>query len=691
MMNEKELKALFQSAGLSVRESQLNMVNAVKSALINAENLVIEAPTATGKSFAYLLGAILYNQYRESKGKEKLNIIVSTATVALQEQLIHKDLPFIQSLIGEDKKDAPSLSYTLAKGRSRYLCPRKLHSFDSSDSALTEEAEKLDRLYQKDWSGDFDDLEVPISKALNQEIYNSSNACSFSRCEYYKTCPFLTERAGLRNQDIIVVNHSLLLAHLNLGDGAILPAFEKSIYIIDECHHLPDKALDAFSAYSSLIGSQKWVNDVDKLLNALPQKLVEKNMRENWQLIKKSLIESLTAFQQMLHPLYQSATKEDAIWRIKSMSDEMLEVAGSIKKAADYYVKECESLKRKLEDFAETSDIHKKDSLEKTFTQLGFLLERSQNLQSLYTLLLNTNSVPPVAKWLQPHASLEGKETDKGQQKRPDDLLAHHQFEDYDLHASPVEAASLLKKMFWGEVQHGVILCSATVRSLGKFDRFLNATGLKNNAKTLLLPSPLPYHNSTLSIPDMRFMPQAQEDHIKETAALLNEQYLKGHPDGALVLFTSIYAMERVYSLLSAEIKRCVLVQGDRSKQMMIALHKKKIDSFKPSVIFGVDSFSEGVDLAGAYLTRLIIHKLPFQVPTNPIDKTRSEWLESIGRKPFMDISLPQASLKLTQMVGRLVRQETDVGEIIILDSRLKQKFYGKALLAGLPPFAIKK
>ncbi len=187
----------------------------------------------------------------------------------------------------------------------------------------------------------------------------------------------------------------------------------------------------------------------------------------------------------------------------------------------------------------------------------------------------------------------------------------------------------------------------------------------------------------------MQSEPTQQERHIEETAKLLNEVYLKDLHEGALVLFTSIHAMEKVYMRLNKELKKITLIQGDRSKQAMIAIHKKRVDAFKPSVIFGVDSFSEGVDLPGAYLSRLIIHKLPFSVPINPIDKTRAEWLESINRKPFMDISLPQASLKLTQMVGRLVRTESNVGEVIILDKRLKTKFYGRALLENLPRFSL--
>lgn len=674
------IKKLFKSADLHIRDAQIEMIEAVKTALVDGAKLIIEAPTATGKSFAYLLGALWANKLCQNKGKDKLNIIISTAAVALQEQLIFKDLPFVQKLLSKNADQ--NFSYRLVKGRSRYLCPKKLHALSSDNEALNQEVQKLDQNFSKDWDGDFDNLEKPVTQILAKAIYNSSSSCLFSRCSYYQYCPFFVARQGLRRADIIVTNHSLLLAHLDLGDGAILPKFEKSIYIIDECHHLPDRALKAFSGGTSLLSSQSWINDVDKLLNALPSELFDHNLRQNWQLVRQGLVQALTRMQQYIDVLYRSAKKTEKIWRIKSLTEKVLDLAVEIKKSASFYVIQCEVLKKALEGFAEKSKIYNSDSLEQQFTQLGFLLERSQNLQKVWSLMANVSISPPIAKWVIPH-----DQTDKEQDQR--DLLIQAK-QDYDIHASPIEAASLLKRIFWQNIVNGVVLCSATVRSLGKFNRFLNATGLRDDANTLLLPSSLLYHNSTLEIANMQYSPTHQEMHIKETINLLNNHYLKDLSEGAMVLFTSIYAMETVYAGLLPNLKRITLIQGDRSKQAMIKLHKKRVDELKPSIIFGVDSFAEGVDLPGDYLTKLIIHKLPFSVPTNPIDKTRAEWLLSIKRKPFMDISLPQSSLKLTQMVGRLVRKESDVGEVIILDNRLKTKFYGKVLLGSLPLFSRK-
>lgn len=674
------VKKLFNEAGLYVRDAQIKMIEKVKETLVHNEKIVIEAPTATGKSFAYLLGALLANEVRASQGQEKLSIIVSTATLALQEQLIDKDLPFIHQLIKNKQVD---FSYQLAKGRSRYLCLRKLHYFDSEDSFLQKEAQALDVQLHQDWDGDFDLLEKPVSKSLMSEIYNDSSSCSVSRCEYYRECPFFNARQGLRKVDIIVVNHSLLLSHLDLGDGAILPKFEDSLYIIDECHHLPDRALRSLSSFASLLGSQSWINDVDKLLNGLPSELLDRVIRENWKEVCKNLIHQLTQMHQLIDPMYHHASKEETIWRMTGINDDLLQLALCIKEGAAFYMKQCDKLKIKLDDFVEKSQMYSANSLEKQFIHISFLLERAKNLYNVWSLIVNQATMPPIAKWVIPH----DKKKVKQEEIQPDMLATN--FQDYDIHASPIEAASLLKEVFWQNLQHGIVLCSATVRSLGKFDRFLNATALKKEAKTLLLTSPLNYSKSKLIIPDMQHEPSQQEQHIEETAKLLNEVYFKDLHEGALMLFTSIYAMEKVYMRLNNRLKKITLIQGDRSKQAIITIHKKRVDHFKPSIIFGVDSFSEGVDLPGAYLTRLIIHKLPFSVPTNPIDKTRSEWLESINRKPFMDISLPQASLKLTQMVGRLVRTEVDVGEVIILDKRLKTKFYGKAFLKNLPEFII--
>lgn len=675
-----DIEKFFKNSGLKIRESQIEMIQAVKNSILENKNLVIEAPTATGKSFAYLIGALLARKEMLLAEEDKPTVIISTATVSLQEQLIHKDLPFINGLL---KQYDMEFSFKLAKGRSRYLCIRKLHAVSSFNKDLYAEANLLSEKIQAKWDGDFDNLDEPVSADLIKEIYNTSASCSFSRCEYHKDCPFLNARKGLRKNDVIVTNHNLLISHLSLGDGAILPQFKDSIYIIDECHHLPDTALQSLAAYTSLLASQSWINDVDKVLNALPRKLDDNKRRQNWSDTRKGLISNLRALQGYIHEQYTKAHKEDDIWRIKSISDEYIAVIQEIKSAAEFYVTNCEDIKKALYEYAQAQDATTNAKLEKVFTQIGFLVERSYNFLTVWTLILNQDKHPPVAKWVLPHKNIDLNQIGKDYGLNFDNLC------DYEIHASPVEVASSLNRLFWSQAKNSVILCSATVRSMGNFDRFLKAAGLKNNAESLLLASPLAYEKSSLIIHDMQYNPTDKNEHLAEVIDVLNNIYLKDVTEGVLVLFTSIKSMLDTRDKLKTTIKKHVIVQGDKPKYKILEHHKKLIDKGKPSIIFGVNSFSEGVDLPGKYLTRLIIHKLPFSVPINPIDKTRAEWLESINRNPFIEISLPHASLRLTQMIGRLIRSEDDSGEVIILDKRLKTKFYGKQLISGLPAFKI--
>lgn len=669
-----DIQALLEKAGLQQRPAQLEMIELVAEAFSQAAIKVIEAPTATGKSFAYILGALKANQMRTKTGLEPLTIVVSTATVALQEQLYFKDLPFIADLLGEE------LQFQLAKGRNRYICLRNLYGYDDAEPTEQKGLDALEKSLEHGWTGDFDQLKVPPDWQLLQKIHNTSAGCGFSRCEFYDECPFFKARQGLRKAKIIVTNHNLLLSHLKLGDGAILPEFDQCAFIIDECHHLPSRVLDAFSFESPLLASAEWINSIDKLFKSLPQDILEVGTKSNWQAVKASFLQQLIQLQPLLERYYQSQQTQEKFVRVTTISDEILAVLDELKTSSTYYLNQCKNLRKAMDDFAEKSPIHTTESMQRQYTQLGVITEASQRFDDLIKLWRDTQSVPPIAKWMQP---LNSKLVD---QPNDQDMLGVLQ--DYKIFGSPVAAAHLLKMALWDVCQHGVVLCSATVRSLGRFERFINSCGLKNLAITHELATPLSYHQSSLIVPRMRTLPNKDpQGHIQETINLLNQRFLEDIHEGVMVLFTSKYAMEQVYDGLSKPLQRITLVQGDMSKQAMLDMHRRCIDQFKASIIFGVDSLAEGVDLPGAYLTRLIIHKLPFLTPSDPIEQTRSDWLKGMNMSPFNIISLPQASLKLTQMVGRLIRTEKDVGEVIILDRRVVSAGYGQQLLNNLPAF----
>ncbi|TNF70128.1 MAG: ATP-dependent DNA helicase DinG [Gammaproteobacteria bacterium] len=667
------LKSLFLNAGLSIRQSQLDMILHVKDAILNQQKIVIEAPTATGKSFAYLIGALLANDELE----KKLNIVISTATIALQEQLFFKDLNYVEQLLNRN------IDYKIAKGRARYLCQRKFASIDiHKDDVFKMLSDHLD----SGWSGDIDELSIEPDKALWSDVSTTSASCSKNRCEFYKSCSFYQARRNLKKCDVIIVNHNLLLAHLALGNGAILPEFDEIMIVVDECHHLPKKALAAFSAQATLVSSQSWINDLDKLLKLIPSKVLKQVNQPSLKYAKEALINDLNEVQIYFHQLYtkmnisnSTSHYQDNTLRITQRSEQIDSVAINIKSNAENLYRNLTEIKEKLDDFAEKSTLHNHQSLEKTFSQLGFMIDRFSNLLNLWNLMINYEQ-PPIAKWYQPY------------KKEAEIIVEEHslfsRLQDYMISASPIEAGHLLEKLFWSQATNSVIMTSATIRSVGKFDRFLAASGLVEDTKTIALTSPLNYKDSQLIIPKMKVTPQNFETHNIESSEIIYN-YLDQLKTGALVLFTSFRAMIKTYELLPSAIQSIVLKQGDYAKAVMINKHKKTIDNDQPSILFGLDSFAEGLDLPGNYLDLLILHKLPFSVPTDPIEKTKSEWVTALGKNAFIELALPDASLKLTQMCGRLVRREGDRGKIVILDNRIINKYYGKQMIENLPDFSI--
>ncbi len=661
-MNPAEL---FSAVDLNIRSSQLDMINHIKEAIQKDENLVIEAGTGVGKTFAYVLGAYLGLKQKE-KSKKIKHIIISTNTITLQSQLIKKDLPIIKKMIGHD------ITYNIAKGRGRYLCHLRLYNKLESHPDYQTFSDELDN----GWAGDIDELKFQAKHSDWLEINNTANTCVGNRCEFYSECAYVHARDVLRKSDIIITNHSLLLAHLSLGDASILPKFSDSVFIIDECHHLPGKSISAFSHSSSVIGAQAWINDIDKSISSLQKGIVTDKEKSDLTDIRKNLIIELSQAQRFIDEIYEYYGRDADIYRITGVSEGFLQNAGNIKNQALSCSKILNRIKLSLETYIQEQELEVTGSIEQQLTSLKFYLDRCESLYNVWREFQN-NQEPPFAKWF----------SKKQTNSQP---LGDSHLQDYSVCVAPITANKILKQALWDNVENSVILCSATVKALGSFSQFLNDSGLNDETKCVELPSPFHYEKSEVIIPDMKSFPQNYQAHTKESADII-KQYLKKIKKGILVLFCSMQAMKDVFALLPKTQQDYIIMQGEKPKSEILFLHKKMIDRGLPSVIFGVDSFSEGVDLPGKYLELLIIHKIPFAVPTDPVEQTRSDWIQAQGQNPFMNFSLPIASIKLTQMAGRLIRTEEDVGKVVILDKRIVAKQYGQSLLDGLPKFQISK
>lgn len=645
--------------------------------------LVVEGPTGVGKSLAYLLAGGIMAQTRQKK------LVVSSATVALQEQLVGRDLPFVVEHSGL------SLSFALAKGRGRYLCPYKLYQLtqlNAQDSLQGFEQPSLlwdrkpkkeeiavlrnmaDQFASRQFNGDRDTWPEQIDDQLWQKVTNDRHGCLKAACPNRSECPFFLARDTLENVDVVVANHDLLLADIGMGGGVILPAPINSFYCIDEAHHLPQKALQQFAAEYSL-NQAMWFLDrvgnvVDKVAGVLDKSELAVAATEAASGLQESLQEWLIQLAEEPDLRVEEGKNDSSwIWANGQIPAHLAVLVNNTAVCARMLLKHINSLNEAL-SVARRDKNQDGSLLDLLSGDLGLLLSRSEQLVSVWDLLATevVEGEAPLAKWIK---RIIGDKVD------------------YSFHASPISSAAKLAYGLWHRAA-GAVLTSATLRSLGNFDLLLQQTGLKGMTDTAMLALDSPFHfaeQGELYIPALTASPREPAAHTAEIVQWL-PKLINAHEEiGTLVLFSSRKQMQEVALKLPDTYLPLLLVQGELPKQVLLQRHHDAIDAGKPSIIFGLDSFAEGLDLPGELCVQVIIAKLPFAMPDNPIEKTRNQWIEARGGNPFMEITVPEASIKLVQAVGRLIRTESDYGRITILDNRILTARYGKQLLACLPPF----
>lgn len=634
--------------------------------------LVAEAGTGIGKSMAYLMGSISFAVNNNKK------VVVSTATVALQEQLIEKDLPLFRRVIPKE------FSFVLAKGRQRYCCSQKLAGAADAEGAgqqvlFAEKPKKADidlinDLYDAynrgKWDGDRDSWPKTIPDAIWQSIVSDKHTCH-SGLSAHRQCPFAKAREHLDKADVIVANHSLLMADLELGGGVILPEPEQALYMIDEAHHLPIVARDFSAASASLVGAASWLEKLNqsasKLANAGDIKRSNRFL-DALQSGVQTLIPGLRGVRDMLqaYPL-----NNDGVYRFPD--GELPELLFNEAKALHTAAKKANQSQAKLHDLVaerlKDGEISTRIA-DPILAESAFFLQRLENLEKVWALMAQPNSDKgaPLARWIQRCP------------ERESDLIVH---------VSPLEIGWRLDQLLWSRAA-GVCLLSATLRALNSFSYFCRQVGLEENDGTqfLALPSPFNYQeNARLVIPAMPCEPQ--DPKFTQILPEILLEYLEGEK-ASLVLFSSYWQMNQVAESIRATAKKNgwhLHIQGESSRTRLLDAHRKCCEKGQPSILFGTGSFSEGLDLPGDQLTNLIITKIPFGVPTSPVEEAHAEYIERRGGNPFLQIAVPEASKKLIQSVGRLLRKEQDSGRVVLLDRRIITKRYGKSLLDSLPPF----
>lgn len=606
--------------GFRPRESQLLMADHVAQSLQQNRWLVVEAGTGTGKTFAYLVPALLSGR----------RVIVSTGTRTLQDQLFHRDLPLLGRVLGRVVRVA------LLKGRANYLC-RERYARLGAELPLDAEGGALSASIaawaQSTAEGDLAELTVlPDIHPLRERLTSTRDNCTGSRCAEFARCHVFAARRRANDADLVIVNHHLLLADLALkeeGFGDILPSADA--VILDEAHQLPELAAQFF-------GRQFGSRAVEQLLGELPDLLLQGGF-----------------------PVAHLARVETAVRdRMRAAIQEVGRLAGGAGRVAW------------------------DDSLATVDAATGTLVVALSDLADELVALDGGDSLQQCAARV---TALAGEldamlHATPGQGAR---LLAggHRGF---IAQLVPFDISTTLRSI-WQARPLALVFASATLAVSGDFSHFTRRMGLEDRSESLCIDSPFDYARQALL-----YLPQGMPEPSAPDFASALLRCVTGLVDasqgGAFVLFTSHRALDAAARELratwgpGAAPRYTLLVQGEAPREQLLREFREHGDA----VLLGTASFWEGVDVQGPALRLVIIDRLPFASPEDPVLRARLQFAREQGENPFNDIQVPEAALALKQGVGRLIRSETDRGVVAICDPRLLGRSYGSKLLASLPP-----
>ena len=671
---------LTKAKALKPRWGQRQMIAEVANTLGDSESspfLAIEAGTGTGKTIAYTIAALPV-----AKARSK-TLVISTATIALQEQLILKDLPDIK------RHSGINFNYQLAKGRSRYLCLYKLDQLIQGepetsmlsmypDEVEPPEGEEAQRTYDAmlmavsddSWDGDLDSWSDALEPSVIRSVTTDHSQCLGRRCPHITGCSFFRAREGLEEADVIVTNHDLVLSDFRLGGGRILSPPEESFYIFDEGHQLAEKCLQHFACFArsgrtlnNLAESQQWFETkhtffLENEVRAEALAAITANQTDLLQLTRDTF--------GLCWSLLNSRTdiRSDLRFEFGVVEGELREAASALRDLWRVNLQRLNPLLGLTESLLEEVDVDNRETWEASLNDLQVMVARAEGQFALWESYAESaeQGGTPWARWMRHY----GDESS------------------IECFASPIYARDILSEHVWDRVC-GAVMTSATLTALGSFEHLMQQAGLPKDTKLARVESPFDASKGRFVVPMMRSDPSKPQEHTEELIERLPSLLEKRL--GTLVLFSSRRQLQEVNDALESQFGDSLLIQGVMSKAEIIAEHRRRIDSRHSSIIFGLASFAEGVDLPGPYCEHVIIAKLPFAAPDDPIDAAHAELLEAEGRNPFMELTVPSASLRLLQACGRLLRTEDDEGIITLLDTRISSKRYGRAILDTLPRF----
>jgi ATP-dependent DNA helicase DinG len=620
------------------RLEQLEMAGGVARAIDRPGHLVVEAGTGVGKSFAYLVPAI------QAAVAQKKKVVVSTHTIALQEQLLKKDIPFLRSVMPEE------FSAVLVKGRSNYISLRRLKVAQQRQTTLFEQPQEHDQLISIDrWSqrthdGSRSDLEFRPLASVWDAVQSEEGNCLGRKCPEFEDCYFYQARRRIHNSNLLIVNHALFVIDLALRESGygLLPKYE--VAILDEAHTLEAVAGEHLGLRISSFG-------VDLTLARLYNDRSEKGLLAP-------------------HKIDKAISQ---VRRARTAAEEFFA------HVADWFERQPSGFNGRIRKPTGWSDLLAEElrKLASVIKQIAQTIERPEDRIELDAAEGRCRSLADeISAWLAQcdQGTVHWVEVDTKARRR------------VRLASAPLDVAPRLRKLLFEQVPT-CILTSATlcVGSPPTFDFIKSRLGL-NVAETLALGSPFDFARQvTVHVPKNLPDPSDSPDSFERAAIPAIAHYLEQTQGKAFVLFTSYKMLDAAARALGpwlAERKIALFAQSDGMPR------SKMVDAFKAdinSVIFGADSFWQGVDVPGEALSNVIITRLPFSVPSHPLLEARLEDIRRRGGSPFIEYQVPEAVIKLKQGFGRLIRSKTDRGIVVILDPRVLTKPYGQTFLSSLP------
>jgi ATP-dependent DNA helicase DinG len=669
------------------RPQQKEMLKDVLEAYNTNSIALIEAGTGTGKSLAYLIPALLFASVHQEK------TVISTKTITLQEQLIQKDIPNLIEALNLD------LKVTLVKGMGNYLCLKKLEEsrFEKHHLNLEERGElsQIEAWRETTVCGTKSSLPFHPSLTVWEKVSAEADVCQKKQCPFFESCFFFKARQEMEQSQILVVNHHLLFSDLSVraqdGEG-ILPEFKR--LIIDEAHHIEDIATQFFATHlndiqlSRILGKlmsdkggqntgklpllkeklyayykTKDLKTIDPLISRLSNDLpFEKNE------LRRSLKELFVAYQD-LKDLFTTREDGDKLRLLLEHKksplwiERIIPQTEQLKREFNRFIK---SLNGVLDEMSFLKEEKLLENLKGLIADIKSYGEKLKNMGSLFSLFISEEDKKDSVSWIESRG-----------------LIGETQLVEAPLNSAQKIANHLFKPLLT------TVLSSATLTTNNNFDFIKKRLGIdplflgEKKVIERVLDSSFDYKKQALFLIPTDF-PSPQDPSFIDHAKPLIFEAIQATQGATFVLFTSYGMLNQCYQSLKEALQKAgytLLKQGDSSRTNLIKMFKKT----PRSILFGTDSFWEGVDIAGDALKCVILVKLPFRPPKDPLQEARNELILEEGGNPFLEHMVPTAIVKFKQGFGRLIRTKTDRGCVICLDTRLLSKFYGKLFLDSLP------